>query len=98
MPLSMATETSTLSPVDVYDIAATIGKEFEKIIDNYGPEAVTELMPKIITVLEQLEILANNNQKENAEIAELKFTIERLQADKKAKAEERIKYEKVGRL
>ncbi|ELT86990.1 hypothetical protein CAPTEDRAFT_132652 [Capitella teleta] len=91
----MASETDTLSPVDVYDIAATIGKEFEKIIDNYGPEAVTELMPKIITVLEHLEILSNNNQKENAEISELRFSIERLQADKKAKHEERMKYEKV---
>ncbi|ELT88429.1 hypothetical protein CAPTEDRAFT_107521 [Capitella teleta] len=90
----MASETDTLSPVDVYDIAATIGKEFEKIIDNYGPEAVTELMPKIITVLEHLEILSNNNQKENAEISELRFSIERLQADKKAKHEERMKYEK----
>ncbi len=88
----------TVSVVDVYDIAASIGKEFEVIIDNYGPEAVTEIMPKVINVLEQLEILSNENQKENAEIAELRYTVERLQSEKTAKAEERARFEKVNYL
>ncbi len=92
----MASPTQSLSVVDVYDIAAAIGKEFETIIDNHGPEAVTELMPKVISVLEHLEILAAKNQKENAEIGELRFAVEKLQAEKIARAEQREKYEQVS--
>lgn len=36
-----------VSVVDVYDIASDIGKECEKIIDQYGADAVTSLMPKV---------------------------------------------------
>jgi deoxyribodipyrimidine photolyase-like uncharacterized protein len=95
MPQQMASRNHRLSVVDVYDIAASIGKEFEKIIDNHGPEAVTELMPKVINVLEHLEELTNQEQEESGELEELKFTIERLQVEKAAKAEEREKYEQV---
>ncbi len=92
----MAAHTQNLSVVDVYDIAASIGKEFETLIDNHGPEAVTELMPKVISVLEHLENLAAKNQKENAEIGELRYAVEKLQAEKVAKAEQRERYEKVS--
>ena len=92
----MATQSIDISIVDVYDIAASIGKEFEKIIDNFGPETVTDLMPKVIHVLEQLECLAGRNQKENSEIADLRLTIERLEAEKAAKAEERARYQQVS--
>ena len=94
----MASPTNNLSVVDVYDIAASIGKEFELIIDNHGPEAVTELMPKVITVLEHLENLASRNQKENAEIVELRYAVEKLQAEKAAKAEQRERYEQVRKF
>lgn len=96
MPEHMAEVSTDISVVDVYDTAASIGKEFEKIIDGYGPETVTDLMPKVIGVLEQLEILAGRNQRENAEIADLRLTIERLETEKIAKAEERSRYEKAG--
>ena len=92
----MAAQSLNLTVVDVYDLAASIGKEFETIIDNYGPEVVTELMPKVINVLEHLEILSTRNQKENAEINDLKYTIERLHAEKKSKAEERARFEEVS--
>ena len=95
MPLSMAALNSEITVVDVYDTAAAIGQEFEKIIDGYGPESVSNLMPKVIQILEQLEILAGKNQKENLEITELRLTVERLQADKTAKAAEREQFEKV---
>ena len=94
----MASPTNNLSVVDVYDIAASIGKEFELIIDNHGPEAVTELMPKVITVLEHLENLASRNQKENAEIVELRYAVEKLQTEKAAKAEQRERYEQVRKF
>lgn len=36
------------SVVDVYDLASDIGKECEKIIDIFGADAVTSLMPKVM--------------------------------------------------
>ena len=94
----MESEPENLSVVDVYDIAASVGKDFETIIDSYGPEAVTELMPKVITVLEHLENLAAKNQKENTEISELRFAVEKLQNEKKIRAQQREKYEEVSFL
>ena len=87
---------NSINVVDVYDLAADIGKQFEILIDVHGPESVTNLMPKVITVLEHLETLASNYQKENSEISELKFAVERLESEKSAKASERIKYEQVS--
>lgn len=84
----------TLSTVDVYELASVIGSQFEKLIDSYGPESVTNLMPTVIRVLEHLEELAKFCESEKAETVDLKFTIERLLAEKKLKAEERVKYEK----
>lgn len=92
----MTSPSRGLSVVDVYDIAAGIGKEFETIIDAYGPQVVTELMPKVINILEHLEALAGKNQKEDAELQELRFAVKQLQQDKSAKAEERERYEKVS--
>ncbi|XP_071944981.1 RILP-like protein 1 isoform X2 [Antedon mediterranea] len=46
---------SELTVVDVHGIAADIGEELKKQIEDYGSEAVTDLMPLIIRVLEQLE-------------------------------------------
>ena len=33
--------------VDVYDWAGEIGKEFERLIDSFGADSVTGLMPKV---------------------------------------------------
>lgn len=38
--------------VDVYDQVVGIGKEFEKLIENYGVDVVIDLMLKVIKVLE----------------------------------------------
>jgi RILP-like protein 1 len=84
-----------LSTVDVYELASAIGSQFEKLIDCHGPESVTGLMPMVIRVLEHLEELAKLNEAEQTELVDLRFTVERLQTEKKLKAEERVKYEKV---
>lgn len=81
--------------VDVYDMASAIGVQFEKLIANHGQESVTGLMPLVIRSLEHLEDLAKQNELEQAEIGDLKFTIERLQTEKKLKAEEHNKFQKV---
>ncbi|XP_023721803.1 RILP-like protein homolog isoform X2 [Cryptotermes secundus] len=83
-----------VSVVDVYDIASEIGKEFEKIIDAHGTEAVTSLMPKVINALEHLEGLATKNERENTTVQELKSRIAQLENDKVEKAEDRQRFEK----
>lgn len=85
-----------LSVVDVYDSAALIGKDFEYLIEQYGVEAVTELMPKVIRVLEQLEFLASKNEKENDELMQLELTIKRLNSEKEERTKERQRYEQVS--
>lgn len=82
--------------VDVYDIASEIGKECEKIIDQYGADAVTSLMPRVINALELLETLATKNELENHQLLELKSRISQLENDKIEKAEYRKKFEKVS--
>lgn len=84
-----------LSTVDVYDLASSIGNQFEKLIDSYGSECVSGLMPIVIRVLEQLEDLTARSEEENAQLDQLRGAVEVLEAEKKFKAEERSKYEKV---
>ncbi|XP_061382071.1 RILP-like protein homolog isoform X2 [Danaus plexippus] len=80
--------------VDVYDMASDIGKECEIIIEKYGPEAVTALLPKVINALELLENLAVRNEKENQALNELTAKISQLENDKIEKAEYRQRFEK----
>ncbi|XP_026314322.1 RILP-like protein homolog isoform X1 [Hyposmocoma kahamanoa] len=80
--------------VDVYDLASDIGKECEIIIEKYGPDAVTALLPKVINALELLENLAVRNEKENQALQELTAKISQLESDKIEKAEYRQRFEK----
>ncbi|XP_053617059.1 RILP-like protein homolog isoform X1 [Plodia interpunctella] len=80
--------------VDVYDLASDIGKECEIIIEKYGPDAVTALLPKVINALELLENLAVRNEKENHALQELTAKISQLENDKIEKAEYRQRFEK----
>lgn len=80
--------------VDVYDIASDIGKECKKIIDGYGADAVSSLMPKVVSALELLESLATRNERENTLLNELQLKISQLENDKREKAEYRQKFEK----
>ncbi|XP_012150400.1 rab interacting lysosomal protein like isoform X2 [Megachile rotundata] len=85
---------SDISVVDVYDIASEIGKECEKLIDSFGVESVTNLMPKVIHALELLENLATKNERENTTVQELRAKISQLENDKIGKAEDRQRFEK----
>ncbi|XP_043270999.1 RILP-like protein homolog isoform X2 [Venturia canescens] len=86
--------TSDVSVVDVYDIASEIGKECEKLIDLFGADAVTGLMPKVINALELLENLATKNEREITAVQELTAKISQLETDKIGKAEDRQRFEK----
>lgn len=87
---------SDISVVDVYDLASEIGKECEKIIDCYGAEAVTSLMPKVVNALEMLETLANQNENENTTMQMLSDRVASLESEKIERAIYREKLQRVG--
>ncbi|XP_017086749.1 RILP-like protein homolog isoform X2 [Drosophila eugracilis] len=80
--------------VDVYDLASDIGKEYERIMDRFGTDAVNRLMPKIINTLELLEALATKNERENTTIQELRDKVAQLESEKLEKAEFRRRFDK----
>ncbi|KAJ7387118.1 Rab interacting lysosomal protein-like 1 [Desmophyllum pertusum] len=80
-----------LTTADVYEDASLIGQDIEKIIERFGHDAVMDLMPKIIRVLEKLEIVVGEKEKDKQEIAELKLENERLYLDIKREASQRRK-------
>ncbi|KAK5965825.1 RILP (Rab7-Interacting Lysosomal Protein) [Trichostrongylus colubriformis] len=82
-----------ITVVDVYDLAASIGKDFEKLIELHGNDCVRGIMPKVISALETLESLANNNERENEEILSLQKTVERLEHEKQARQLQTAKFE-----
>ncbi|GFR75117.1 RILP-like protein 1 [Elysia marginata] len=86
-------ELQAISVTDVYDQAAGIAHEFDKLIQNYGNDAVTELMPRVIKSLEQLENLASRYEKDLEEINQLRYKVEKLEAEKVDKAQERAKFD-----
>lgn len=86
---------SDISVVDVYDLASEIGKECEQIIDCYGAEAVTALMPKVVNALEMLEALASHNENENTTIQMLTDRVTSLESEKIERALYREKLQKV---
>ncbi|KAL1453735.1 hypothetical protein WDU94_010051 [Cyamophila willieti] len=85
---------SSLTVIDVFDIASEIGKEFEKIIDQCGPDAVTSIMPKVIIALEHLECLASKNERENTKLQELGDHIIKLEHEKLERIQDRLRFEK----
>ncbi|XP_038056369.1 RILP-like protein 1 [Patiria miniata] len=72
---------SELTVIEVYGWAAEIGKDLEKLIDAVGSDLVVELMPKVVRVLEQLELCVK--QRENG-INELQQLQEELQSARHA--------------
>lgn len=85
-----------LTIADVYEDASLIGQDIEKIIEHFGHDAMTDLMPKIVRVLEKLEIVVGEKEKDKLEIAELKLENERLYLDIKREASQRRRLDEVG--
>ena len=46
---------SQMEITEVYETATKIGQEFQKVIETYGEEAVSDLLPMVVTALEHLE-------------------------------------------
>ncbi|CAF4108007.1 unnamed protein product [Rotaria socialis] len=85
---------ATLTVLDVYDEAALIGKDFERIIEAYGAETIRDLVPKVIHILELLELQAAKNEKETDQLMEMKSRIERLEMEKNETRELREKFDR----
>ncbi|XP_051972547.1 RILP-like protein 1 isoform X2 [Xyrauchen texanus] len=82
-----------LTVMDVYDIAAVVGQEFERIIDQYGCEALSRLMPKVVRVLEILEVLVSRNSI-SPETEELRLELDRLRLERMDRMEKEKKHKK----
>lgn len=80
--------------MDVYDIASAVGQEFERVIDQHGCEAIARLMPKVVRVLEILEVLVSRNHI-NPEMEELRLELDRLRLERMDRIEKERKHQKV---
>ncbi|XP_060895272.1 RILP-like protein 1 [Labrus mixtus] len=70
-----------LTVPDVYDIAAALGQEFERIIDKFGCESLVGVVPKVVRVLELLEALVSHGAA-GQEAEELRRELERLRQER----------------
>uniref|UniRef100_A0A8C6TBV8 RILP-like protein 1 n=1 Tax=Neogobius melanostomus TaxID=47308 RepID=A0A8C6TBV8_9GOBI len=82
-----------LTVMDVYDIAAVVGQEFERIIDQYGCEALSRLMPKVVRVLEILEVMVSRNSI-SPETEELRLELDKLRMERMDRLEREKKHRK----
>ncbi|KAA0704243.1 RILP-like protein 1 GAPDH's competitor of SIAH1 protein enhances life [Triplophysa tibetana] len=90
---SLEKNVADLTVMDVYDIAAVVGQEFERIIDQYGCEALARLMPKVVRVLEILEVLVSRNSI-SPETEELRLELDRLRLERMERQEKERKHKK----
>lgn len=84
-----------LTVMDVYDIASLVGHEFERVIDQHGCEAIARLMPKVVRVLEILEVLVSRHHVA-PELDELRLELDRLRLERMDRIEKERKHQKVG--
>ncbi|KAM6423466.1 RILP-like protein 1 isoform 2-T2 [Liasis olivaceus] len=82
-----------LTVMDVYDIASLVGQEFERLIDQHGCEAIGRLMPKVVRVLEILEVLVSRNHI-SPEVEELRLELDRLRLERVDRLEKERKHQK----
>uniref|UniRef100_A0A3B5LTG5 RILP-like protein 1 n=1 Tax=Xiphophorus couchianus TaxID=32473 RepID=A0A3B5LTG5_9TELE len=80
-----------LTVMDVYDIAAVVGQEFERIIDQYGCEALSRLMPKVVRVLEILEVMVSRSSM-SPDMEELRLELDRLRLERMDRLEKEKKH------
>lgn len=84
-----------LTVMDVYDIASLVGHEFERVIDQHGCEAIARLMPKVVRVLEILEVLVSRHHVA-PELDELRLELDRLRLERMDRIEKERKHQKVS--
>ncbi|KAK2837225.1 hypothetical protein Q5P01_014437 [Channa striata] len=82
-----------LTVVDVYDIAAVLAQEFERVIDRFGCEALVGLVPKVVRVLELLEALVTRGAA-GQEAEDLRTELDRLRQERSDRFEQERKHQK----
>ncbi|XP_078106910.1 RILP-like protein 1 isoform X3 [Sander vitreus] len=82
-----------LTVMDVYDIAAVLGQEFERVIDRFGCESLVGVVPKVVRVLELLEALVSSGPT-GQEAEELRRELDRLRQERSERYEQERKHQK----
>nr|XP_020458022.1 RILP-like protein 1 [Monopterus albus] len=82
-----------LTVTDVYDIAALLGQDFERIIDRFGCEALVGVVPKVVRVLELLEVLVSRGAA-GQEAEGLRRELDRLRQERSDRCEQERKHQK----
>ncbi|KAM4745685.1 RILP-like protein 1 [Anableps anableps] len=82
-----------LTVMDVYDIAAVLGQEFERVIDRFGCECLVGVVPRVVRVLEFLEVLVGRGGA-GQEVEELRRELDRLQRERSDRYEQEKKHQK----
>ncbi|XP_044051654.1 RILP-like protein 1 isoform X6 [Siniperca chuatsi] len=82
-----------LTVMDVYDIAAVLGQEFERIIDRFGCESLVGVVPKVLRVLELLEALVSRGAARQ-EAEELRRELDRLRQERSDRYKQERKHQK----
>jgi len=83
---------------DIYHIATDLRSEFERLMTTYGPEKFSLLVSPVVRSLELLECFTEAQHRDDAELDDLRNYVDLLQAEKRASAVLKEKYEKVKLL
>lgn len=84
---------AVLTVVDVYEIAAVLGQEFERMIDKFGCDALVALVPRVVRVLELLEALVSRGAT-GQEAEDLRRELDRLRQERSDRHEQERKHQK----
>ena len=70
---------------DVYDAATKIGREFQRLIEQYGTETLSDLLAMVVSALEQLENMVDQLGEAYKENDRLCVELSQLEAEKAAR-------------
>nr|AAI27601.1 Zgc:158490 [Danio rerio] len=79
--------------MDVYDIAAALGLELERVIERTGAELLSRLVPRVVRVLELLEVLVSRSSS-SPDTDELRLELDRLRLERLERLEKEKKHKK----
>lgn len=83
-----------LTTVDVYDIAAVLGHELERVMDRFGCEPLVGLVHKVVRVLELLEALVSRGAAAQ-EADELRTELDRLRQERSQRRRQDRRHQEV---
>ncbi len=80
-----------ITVIGVYESAAAISRDLEKLIDAVGSDLVAEVMPKVVSVLEQLETCVKQRENENSELQKMQEELRRVKQEGANASEENLR-------